>query len=49
MNWKEYRFKVLTVIIVYLIVCIPVLGGLMTSMELSTGEGSKLINGAICF
>lgn len=46
MNWKEYRFKVLTVIIVYLIVCIPVLGGLMTSMELSTGEGSKLINGA---
>lgn len=46
MNWKEYRFKVLTVIIVYLIVCIPGLGGLMTSMELSTGEGSKLINGA---
>lgn len=46
MNWKEYRWKVLTVVIIYLIVCIPILGGLLTSMELSEGEGSKLINGA---
>ena len=46
MKWKEYRWKFLTVIIVYLIVCVFVLGSFMTSMELSEGSGSKLINGA---
>ena len=45
MNLREYKWKLIAVAVVYIIICVPIIGGLMTSMELSVGEGSKLVLG----
>ena len=45
MNLREYNWKLIAVAVVYIIICVPIIGGLMTSMELSVGEGSKLVLG----
>ncbi|MBR5227744.1 MAG: type IV secretory system conjugative DNA transfer family protein [Clostridia bacterium] len=35
MNWREYRTKFIAVLVVYIIVCVPVIGGLLTAWNLS--------------